>query len=82
VRIGITWTSDDAEPQSVLVLRVVPDSPADRAGIKIDDRIYQVGHKSFSSTDEFDHLLTNETSPLELAVESRGQIRRIKLERN
>jgi Peptidase family M28/PDZ domain len=82
VRIGITWTSDDAEPQSVLVLRVVPDSPADRAGIKIDDRIYQVGHKSFSSTDEFDHLLTNESSPLELAVESRGQIRRVKLERN
>ncbi|HEV2969820.1 MAG TPA: M20/M25/M40 family metallo-hydrolase [Pirellulales bacterium] len=82
VRIGITWSSDDAEPRSVVVLRVVPDSPADHAGIKVDDRIYQVGNKDFNSTNEFDQLLTNETSPMELAVESRGQIRRVKLQRN
>ncbi len=82
IRIGMSWSSDDAEPHSVLVLRVVPDSPADRAGIKVDDRIDQVGGKDFASTDEFDHLLMTEPVPIELAVESHGQIRHVRLSRN
>jgi Peptidase family M28/PDZ domain len=82
IRVGISWSADDAEPRSVIVLRVVPDSPADRAGIKVDDRIYQVGGKEFSSADEFDHLLMTEAAPIELALESRGQIRHVRLSRN
>ncbi len=82
VHIGISWRGDDAEPRTVIVLRVVPDSPADRAGIKVDDRIYQIGGKDFASTDEFDHLLMTEPAPLELALESHGQIRHVRLSRN
>ena len=37
VRVGITWVLDDAEPHSVIVIGVVPDSPADLAGIKVND---------------------------------------------
>ena len=77
----MTWSSDDAEPRSVIVLRVVPDSPADRAGIKVDDRIDQVDGKDFATTDEFDHLLMTEHSPLELAVENHGHIRHVHLGR-
>ena len=80
ILVGISWSSDDAEPRSVIVLRVVPDSPADRAGIKVDDRIEQVNGKDFSSSDEFDHLLATEPSPLEMAVESHGQIRHVRVE--
>ena len=80
IRVGISWSSDDAEPRSVIVLRVVPDSPADRAGIKVDDRIEQVNGKDFGSSDEFDHLLSTEQSPLEMSVESRGQIRHVRVD--
>jgi hypothetical protein len=82
IHIGISWSGDDAEPRSVIVLRIVPDSPADRAGIKVDDRIYQVGGKGFASPDEFDHLLMTEPAPIELVLESRGQIRHVRLSPN
>jgi hypothetical protein len=80
IRVGISWASDDAEPRSVIVLRVVPDSPADRAGIKVDDRIDQINGKDFASTDEFDHLLATEPNPLEMAIENHGQIRHVRVE--
>ncbi len=81
LQVGISWSSDEAEPHSVVVLRVVPDSPADRAGIKVDDRIEQVDGKDFASSDEFDRLLSNEPNPLEMSVESHGQIRHVKVSR-
>lgn len=80
IRVGISWSSDDAEPRSVIVRRVVPDSPADRAGVKLDDRIEQINGKEFASSDEFEKLLVGETGPIELAVEQRGQIRRVRLD--
>ena len=81
VRIGLSWTTDDAEPRSVVVLRVVPDSPADRAGIKVNDRIDQIDGEDFSSTEEFDHLLMTDPVPLDLAVENHGHIRHCKMDR-
>ncbi len=80
IRVGVTWQTDEAEPRSVVLLRVTPDSPADRAGLKVDDRIYQVDGKDFASSKEFDRLLEEEPTPLELTVETRGQMHRVKLE--
>ncbi len=80
IRIGISWSSDDAEPKSVIVRRVVPDSPADRAGIKVDDRIEEIDDRQFASNDEFDRLLVSKTGPFQVAVERQGQIHRLKLE--
>jgi hypothetical protein len=81
VRVGLSWQVDDAEPQSVIVVGVVPDSPAERAGIKPTERIYQVDGKDFSSGGEFQSLLLTAPNPLELVVEQQGQIRRIHLVR-
>ncbi|MEM9658209.1 MAG: PDZ domain-containing protein, partial [Planctomycetota bacterium] len=39
VRLGVAWRRDVAEPSSVLVTRVAPLSPADRAGIGVHDRL-------------------------------------------
>lgn len=45
MRLGITWRADDAEPASVVLTYVVPDSPAARAGLTAGDRVLQVeGH--------------------------------------
>ncbi len=81
IRIGISWQTDDAEPHSVVLLRVATDSPAQRAGLKVDDRVYQVDGKDFSSSKEFDDLLEREPNPLDLTVETRGQLHHAKLER-
>ena len=81
VRVGITWVLDDAEPHSVIVIGVVPDSPADRAGIKVNERIYQIGGKDFSLSDQFERLLLSAANPVVLTVENAGQIRTVRIDR-
>ena len=62
VRVGLTWQVDDAEPQAVIVIGVMPDSAAEHAGLKPAERIYQVDGKDFSSSTEFQSLLL--TAPI------------------
>lgn len=81
VRIGISWKPDESEPRSMVVVGVVPDSPAARAGIKLSDRIYQICGQDFSNSDEFQKLLTGEPNPFELTVENQGRIRTVELTR-
>jgi len=81
VRVGISWQPDDAEPRSMVVVGIVPDSPAERAGIKATDRIYQISGHDFSTSDEFQQLLTTEPNPLKLTVENKGTIRTVELTR-
>lgn len=42
VRLGLSWRSDPADPREVFVTRVVPGTPADRAGVRLLDRLRQV----------------------------------------
>ena len=41
LRLGIAWHVNDAEPDTIVVNQVAPDSPAARAGLQIGDRIYK-----------------------------------------
>ncbi len=81
VRVGLTWQVDDAEPQAVIVIGVMPDSAAEHAGLKPAERIYQVDGKDFSSSAEFQSLLLTAPNPLDLAVEQQGQIHHVHLQR-
>src|SRR5262249_51855167 len=74
VRLGLAWRTDDAEPGSVLLVGITPGSPADRAGLKLYDRIYEVGGKRFTSGDEFRQLTASLPNPLELLAESSGKL--------
>jgi len=40
IKLGLSWREDPAEPDAVYVTRVVPHSPAARAGIELFDRIH------------------------------------------
>ncbi len=79
VRLGVSWRVDDAEPQAIVLSRVVPGSPADRARLQANDRIYEVGGQSFASSDEFQQLLAAD-GPLELLVERQGRLRTVSLQ--
>lgn len=79
VRVGITWVRDDAEPHCVLVKRIFPTSPADRAGLKPGDRIYGIDDHEFSTDQEFEKLLVR-TGKLPLLVERSGKMLTLSLE--
>ncbi|HEY1786334.1 MAG TPA: M20/M25/M40 family metallo-hydrolase [Pirellulales bacterium] len=79
-RLGISWRGDDAEPGAVILSRVLPGSAADMAGLHVNDRIYRIAGHDFATADEFRELITKQTGPIELEVESHGQVRHVTLE--
>lgn len=79
--MGLSWRTDDAEPGSVIVVRVTPGSPADRAGLRLYDRIYEVGGQRFTTSDQFRQLANSLASPVDFLTETRGQLRHVALER-
>ncbi len=74
VRVGISWRTDDAEPDTVVISRVVPDSPASRAGLVVNDRINLVNGSAFRGSAEFVALLGAGPARLELTTERQGRI--------
>ena len=80
VKLGIAWRVDDAEPDAVLLVRIAPGSPADRAGLRIYDRIYEVDGRRFATSDEFRQLANSLPTPLEFLVETQGKIRHVTIE--
>ncbi len=73
VRLGIAWQADAAMPESPVIVRVVPDSPADRAGLKIGDVIMSYAGRSITSDDEFRQRVLSDPGPLLLRVERQGR---------
>jgi hypothetical protein len=74
-RLGITWRTDDAEPNVPVLNRVLPGSPADVAGLRVNDRVYRIAGREIASIDQFRELAAQLPGPLELTVESRGRLR-------
>jgi predicted metalloprotease with PDZ domain len=80
IRVGITWRTDDAEPDSVLLTQVVHGSAAHVAGLALKDRIYSVNGQRFAGNDEFGKLISTLPSPLELEVERQGRLATVKVD--
>jgi hypothetical protein len=79
-RVGISWRRDDAEPDSVIVTRVVRGSPARNAELRTRDRIYEIDGRPVGDSDELFELLTTLPSPIELLIERDGQLKTVELE--
>jgi C-terminal processing protease CtpA/Prc len=73
--LGVSWREDDAEPGVVMLTRVAPGSPAQRAGLQPCDRIYEIAGRGFRDGDELAKLASSLPSPLELLVERNGRMR-------
>jgi len=56
---------------------VVAGSPADQAGLRIGDRIYEIAGRDFADKTEFVELAKTLPEPLELLVERDGQLRTV-----
>ncbi|MEK6262553.1 MAG: M20/M25/M40 family metallo-hydrolase [Planctomycetota bacterium] len=73
VRLGIAWQTDAALPDSLVIVRVVPDSPADRAGLKIGDVLMSYAGRAITSDEEFRLRLLSDPGPLSLPIERNGR---------
>jgi aminopeptidase YwaD len=74
VRLGISWQIDAAMPNSLAITHVVPDSPADRAGLKVGDIVMSLGGKAIVSDDDFRSRVLTEAGPLQLRTERCGRV--------
>jgi hypothetical protein len=72
-RLGLTWREDSAEPGAVNVVRVVRHSPAALAGLRVNDRIYEVNQQTFQDRAEFLQTVESAEFPIELAIERAGR---------
>jgi Zn-dependent M28 family amino/carboxypeptidase len=81
VGLGVSWREDPAAPGAVFVTRVVPYSPAARAGLAMHDRIYAVDGAPFADGAALLDAIRQRTEPddrkLQLEVESAGRSRTI-----
>ncbi len=73
--IGIFCRTDDAEPGTLIVSRVLPGSVADRAGLKLNDRILRVAGHPIRSEQELSALVARQTGVRSLEVERDGELR-------
>jgi hypothetical protein len=80
-RLGISWREDAAEPGSVFLTRVVPETPADDAGLAVHDRIYELNGRPFADADAFQSAIISAldaaTPELQLLIERRGHVRTV-----
>ncbi len=78
-RLGIGWREDAAEPGSVFLTRVIPNTRAATAGLQVGDRIYELHGKPFTDAAAFQSaitaLLDANTPEFTLLIERRGHLR-------
>ncbi|NLE37176.1 MAG: M28 family peptidase [Pirellulaceae bacterium] len=83
LRLGIAWRIDSAEPGTVVLTRVDAGSPAERAGLRPGDRVYQVGGEDFADEDQFAERVGRPSEDaLELLIERGGRLETVVLEFN
>ncbi|HEX6960547.1 MAG TPA: M20/M25/M40 family metallo-hydrolase [Lacipirellula sp.] len=82
-QLGIAWREDAGSPGSVYITRVVPYSPAARAGLRVFDRIYAVDGERFADQNallEKVRLRLAEAESMQFELETAGRIRAVNVD--
>ena len=79
-RLGITWRTDEAEPNCVILTQVLQHSPADLAGLRPLDRVLLIGGQSITNSDEFRRQAQSLPGPLAVTFERGGVIQTAQIE--
>lgn len=80
IRVGINWREDVAEPGVVSVSLLEVGSPAEVAGLKLNDRILQVNGENFKTGEDCRKLLLESPSPLPILIERHGQLKTLTID--
>jgi S1-C subfamily serine protease len=73
VRVGLAWQRDEAISDGIVISRVIAESPADRAGLKVGDVLLRITGGPIGTDDAFQRRLLNDPSPLRFQVERSGR---------
>ncbi len=79
-RWGFNWRTDAAEPGSFIVSRVVPSSPAEKAGLLPSDRLNQINGRVLHDDREFAELVSSMSGSLDVVIERNGRIQTLTLQ--
>jgi hypothetical protein len=82
VLFGFRWIMDGAEPESAIVTHVALDSLAAAASLKPQHRIRNVNGETFASRREFQDLLIDAQSSINLEVEFNGKYSTLTIDRS
>jgi hypothetical protein len=79
-RIGIRWRVDPAEPGVVILSRVDSSSPAERAGLQVNDRVLRVNGETFADGEQFRQLAAASPPTIRLEIERNGRLTTIEFD--
>jgi S1-C subfamily serine protease len=81
LRVGISWRTNSAEPNSVTVSDVTTGLPAERGGLQRLDRIHEIDGKPIDSSENFRDRMTTLEGNVEVLIERDGnlQVKRLDL---
>jgi len=68
-RLGVWWESRSGERSGLYLSRVLPDSPAERAGLRVGDRLVRFGGRLIEDEDSLRIDVLAERSPTTMVVE-------------
>jgi peptidase M28-like protein/PDZ domain-containing protein len=71
--LGALCRFDETEPGCAIISRVIPGSPAARAGLRANDRIQSVARKRFSTSQDFAAIVSAQKAPFEIQAERDGE---------
>ena len=78
-RVGVSWWEDNAEPGTLIVSSVLPDSPADQAGIRSGDRIVELAGTGFKDGEAFRKRAAESTGLTDMTIERQGRMRAVQI---
>ena len=74
MRIGISWREDAANPNAPMISRIIPGSPAAKAGLMPADRIHAVNGNQWQSDEGNLHPFVGIGFPISVTYERNGQL--------
>jgi hypothetical protein len=78
-RLGVNWVEDAALAGGVRVAAVAFGSPAERAGLRVDDRIVRFAGRNIHSDDDFFAAVSAAQSPAAMTVQRRDEKKPLEL---
>lgn len=74
LRLGVSWRFDDAQPESGLITRVVPGSPASQAGLRAGDRVFGLDGREFRGVGELIETINQTSGQISFDLERFGRV--------
>ena len=74
MRLGVSWRHDHGNPDTPMISRVIPGSPAELAGLRYTDRIHTINGASWKDSDGTGNPFDGVPFPIDIQYERNGRL--------